>query len=131
MYIQKAKNMFYNKKFIMFIIIGCINSLSGIGFSWIYSNTLDKVTAFVAGYATGIIISYLLNSYFTFKEKLNVNKFVKFIISCMPNFAIQLIIVLIGVNFFHLNKLLVYAAAAIIGVPITFIILNIFVFIKK
>lgn len=129
--IIKLKKIFLSKQFICFLIIGCINSLSGIVFSWVYSALMGPVVAFIPGYISGIIISYILNSIFTFKESLSIEKFFKFGLSTMPNFIIQLITVFIMVNVLGFHKLFGYALAAIIGVPVTFIILKLFVFIKK
>lgn len=129
--VEQLKQMFFNRQFICFLIIGCINSLSGIVFSWIYSAIVGPIMAFIPGYISGIIISYILNSVFTFKERLDITKFLKFGISTIPNFLIQFITVLIIVNGLGLHRLVAYVLAAIIGVPVTFIILKLFVFIRK
>lgn len=129
--INKFKNIFFSKEFIIFVIIGVINTFNGVIFSYIYSNFFNENIAFVCGYISGLIISYILNSYVTFKEKLDFNKFVKFTISYIPNFIIQNIIVLIVFNIMGIYKLIAYGLAAIIGVPITFIFMKFFAFNKK
>lgn len=129
--VEKLKQMFFNRQFMCFLIIGCINSLSGIVFSWIYSAIMGPIIAFIPGYISGIIVSYILNSIVTFKEKLSIEKLLKFAISTIPNFLIQFITVLIIVNGLGFHKLAAYAIAAIIGVPVTFVILKLFVFIKR
>ena len=129
--IGKAKHIFFSKQFMQFILIGCINSANGIVFSYIYSILLSKVTAFILGYLTSLILGYILNSYFTFKERLDMYKFIKFCLSYVPNFLIQFITVVVGVHILHLNQLLAYSIAAAIGVPVTFFMLKIFVFIKR
>ena len=129
--ITKVKQIFFNKQFIYFLISGCINSLSGIFFSWFYSEIMGPIIAFIPGYISGIVVSYVLNSVFTFKEGFSLEKFIKFALSTIPNFLIQFIAVLIIVNLLGLHKLIAYALAAIVGVPVTFIILKLFVFIKR
>lgn len=129
--VQKLKNTFYTKEFVTFLIIGVINTFNGTVFSYIYSSFLNENIAFIVGYISGLIISYLLNSLITFKEKLQLNKFVKFAISYIPNFIIQNIVVIIVFNLMGLNKLIAYLLAAIIGVPITFILMKFFAFRKK
>ncbi|NRT87621.1 GtrA family protein [Clostridium beijerinckii] len=129
--VQKFKNTFYTKEFVTFLIIGLINTFNGTVFSYIYSSFLNENIAFIVGYISGLIISYLLNSLITFKEKLQLNKFIKFAISYIPNFIIQNIVVVIVFNFMGLNKLITYLLAAIIGVPITFILMKFFAFSKK
>ncbi len=129
--IKKLKDMFFSRQFILFVIIGCINTLSSSIFSALYAMIFGEVAAFVPGYITGILVAYTLNSIFNFKEKLEWIKLIKYAISTIPNFLIQFIVVYIGVSLLGINHLICYLAAAIIGVPVTFIILKLFVFIKK
>lgn len=129
--LEKLEQIFINKDFIVFLIIGVINTLNGVILAYIYSYKFDANIAFVLGYGTSLIISYLLNSRFTFKAKLGFLKFIKFSISYIPNFIIQFIIVLVVFNLLHLPKLLAYALAAIIGVPVTFLVLKVFAFAQK
>ncbi|EOR28013.1 hypothetical protein A500_01400 [Clostridium sartagoforme AAU1] len=126
--INKIKNIFINKEFILFIIIGVINTFNGIMFSFIYSSLLNENLAFVLGYISGLIVSYILNSYITFKEKLSITKFLKFGISYIPNFIIQNIVVIITFNILELHKLVAYCLAAVIGIPVTFVLLKFFAF---
>ena len=127
---DKIKKIFLNKEFIFFIIIGLINTFNGVIFSFIYSSLFNENLAFVLGYISGLAISYILNSYITFKEKLSFTKFIKFGISYIPNFIIQNIVVIITFNILGLHKLIAYCLAAIIGIPVTFILLKIFAFRK-
>lgn len=129
--LNQVKNILFTKQFILFIVIGCINTLSSSVFSAFYSMILGDVSAFIPGYITGILVAYTLNSVFNFKEKLEWNKLIKYGLSTIPNFIIQLIVVYIGVSILGINNYICYGVAAIIGVPVTFIILKIFVFIQK
>lgn len=126
--INKIKSIFINKEFILFIIIGVINTFNGVMFSFIYSSILNENLAFILGYISGLVVSYILNSYITFKEKLSFTKFIKFGISYIPNFIIQNIVVIITFNILGLHKLIAYCLAAIIGIPVTFILLKFFCF---
>lgn len=131
--LKKLKRMFFAPKFVMFVLVGCLNTLNGIVFSYLYSLIFTNGTiAFIAGYLTSLIFAYLLNSYITFKDyHLSFGKFIKLCISYIPNFVIQLICVSIFLNILAWPKLLTYAIAAIIGLPITFIALSLFTFGKK
>lgn len=126
--INKIKSIFINKEFILFIIIGVINTFNGVVFSFIYSSLLNENLAFILGYISGLIVSYILNSYITFKEKLSFTKFIKFGISYIPNFIIQNIVVIITFNILGLHKLIAYCLAAVIGIPVTFLLLKFFAF---
>ncbi|MBS5939330.1 GtrA family protein [Clostridium sp.] len=129
-FMHKIKRLFLNKEFILFIIIGGINTINGVIFSYIYSSLLNENLAFIMGYISGLIISYLLNSCITFKEKLSFTKFIKFGVSYIPNFIIQNVVVVVAFNILHLHKLIAYSLAAIIGIPVTFILLKFFAFKK-
>ena len=118
--INKIKEVFFSKQFIMFVFIGVINTFNGVIFSYIYSSFLNENVAFIFGYISGLVISYILNSYVTFKEKLEFNKFIKFAVSYIPKF-----------NMMGLHKLIAYGLAAVIGVPITFVFMKFFAFKKN
>ncbi|MFR1831302.1 HAD-IB family phosphatase [Clostridium butyricum] len=129
--VKKLKNIFFTKEFFTFLIVGGINTINGIVFSYVYSLFLGVNVSFVLGYVTAMTISYLLNSTLVFKEDMGIIKYIKFCISYIPNFIIQNIFVLIFYNMLHWNKLIVFALAAIVGVPVTFIIMKFFAFNKK
>ncbi|PKM93302.1 MAG: GtrA family protein [Firmicutes bacterium HGW-Firmicutes-1] len=131
MNIKKIINIFFNKEFMVFLIIGVINTFNGVGLALLYSYFADANLAFALGYGTSLLISYLLNSYFTFKESLGFVKLIKFCISYLPNFIIQFVTVLLFYNLLNFPKIYAYAVAAVIGVPITFLVLKFYAFAKK
>lgn len=128
---MKILNVFCNKEFILFLLIGGFNTLSGVVFSLIYSYMFNANVSFVLGYITGLFISYVLNSCITFKERLHFIKFLKFTISYIPNFIIQNIVVFLTYNVLEINKVIAYCVAACIGIPVTFIFMKYFTFQKE
>lgn len=131
-YKPSKMSMFKSREFLSFIAIGVINTLSNVIFSTIYSLFIQSTTlAFLPGYISANIVSYLLNSYVTFKEKLGVVKFIKFFISYIPNFIIQTVIVGLYERFVNGPDIIAYIIAAVIGVPVTFVFMKIFAFAKK
>jgi putative flippase GtrA len=128
----KIKQMFFSGEFIMFIIVGVVNTFNGVLFAWLYSLFIKNANlAFIVGYITSTVISYILNSVFTFKERFSVIKYIKFFISYIPNFIIQNIAVIIFYNILSWPKIPVYALAAVIGVPVTFLFMKIYAFKNK
>ncbi len=128
---KKGKlDAFFSREFILFLIVGGINTLNGVLFSWFYSLFLNPNVAFVAGYITSLGIAFLLNSFFIFKEKLKFVRFFKFCISYIPNFIIQNVIVILVYNIMEIEKLIAYVLAAIIGIPVTFLAVKLFAFKK-
>ncbi len=124
--------IFFSREFLAFLIVGVINTLSNVVFSTIYSLFIpDTTLAFFPGYITSNVVSYILNSYITFKEKLSFTRFIKFFISYIPNFIIQTVIVWLFDRFIHGPSVAAYAIAAVIGVPVTFVFMKIFAFRRK
>ena len=128
---KKIKNTFLDRKFVLFVLIGIINTFNGVIFSFVYSSFLNENLSFVLGYISGLIIAYILNSFITFTERLSFKKFSKFAVSYIPNFIIQNVVVILIFNVLGLHKLLAYTLAAVIGIPITFILLKFFAFNRK
>ena len=116
------------KQFAVFTAVGIVNTFNGVMFSYLFSKILSNKIAFIFGYCSSLIISYLLNSLITFREKLNFIKFVKFCLSYIPNFLIQLLLVSVLFDYAGMNKIVVYSIAALIGLPVTFVVLKIFTF---
>ena len=116
----------------MFIIVGGVNTLNGILISWLCSGFIkNSVLAYIVGYMISNVIAYLLNSFFTFKEKLSPLKYVKFFVSYIPNFIIQVFVVYVFSRLLDFPSIASYAIAALIGVPVTFLFMKIFAFAGK
>lgn len=130
---EKLKGLLFSPEFLMFVIIGFICTIFNVGFSAIYNLFItDTTLAFFPGYLSANIASYILNSTLTFKERLNFLKYVKYFISYIPNFIIQSLVVFAYSSLFpNAPGVLAYAVAAVIGLPVTFIIMKIFTFVKK
>ena len=125
--------MFLSREFLTFVIIGVINTFAGSLFALFYRSFIPHDTiAFVPGYVTGNVLSYFLNSICTFRDmKFGFVKYLKFLLSSLPNLIIQTAMVQIFSGIFHLPSILVYGMAAIIGVPVTFVFVKLFAFAKK
>lgn len=130
--IKQLINIFFSRQFLLFLFVGCINTFNGILFSMLFNAIFDPNTSFVCGYLLSLSINYILNSHITFKDKnLSFIKFIKFAIAYIPNFLIQNLCVIIIYNIMHWDKLIAYTLAAIIGIPITFLLTKFFVFIRR
>lgn len=128
---EKIKSLFFTKQFLTFLIIGCINTLNGIIFPYLFSLFLHPNIAYIVSYVPSLTISYFLNAHFTFKEAPTFIKYWKFIVSYIPNFILQNICFLIFFNLLHCPKILAIIVASILGVPLTFLILKFYAFRKK
>lgn len=143
--IMRFVRKFLSVEFFTFAIIGIVNtfttSIVATALDFVYRGMLAEGTTafqfieryrvtFIAGYIASLVLSFFLNTYFTFREKPTLMKFIKFPISYIPNFLIQYLCVWIFTAM-HLPSTLAYVAAALLGVPITFLTMRIFVYKKK
>jgi len=118
------------KAFILFIVIGLINTFNGTALAYSYSFIFQVNLAFALGFITANIISYFLNAFIVFHGKPGLVGYMKFAVANLPNFVIQNILVLILYTFFHWHIALVYALAIVIGVPVTFLFVKLYAFKK-
>ena len=129
---EKTVKMFFSRDFITFVAIGIINAFNGIWIAYVYSLVIkNAILAYILGFFTSLIISYVLNTKLNFKEELNFVKFVKFVVNNIPNFIIQVLCVTILLNWLELPKIISYAVSAVIAVPITFVLIKLNVYNKK
>ncbi len=119
---------FLTPSFAKFLVVGVVNAFNGVLFAYLFSLIWNANVAFVAGYAVALTISYLLNSRFVFPTRLSPSRYWRFVVSYVPNFLIQNLCVLVFYNWLGWHKLVAFTLAAIIGVPVTFLLLKFFAF---
>lgn len=130
--LDQIKHHFFTREFLLFLVIGCINTFNCTLIAALLAVWIDNANlAFNSGYLLSLFIAYYLNSTIVFKEPLNYQRYLKFALSYVPNFLIQNFIVFIFYNQLHLLPLFSYLLAAVLGVPVTFLIVKIFAFSKN
>ncbi|MBR5239216.1 MAG: GtrA family protein [Clostridia bacterium] len=127
---DKIKKLFLKKDFIIFVAIGVVNTVTTTVTSYFVSQYMNPSISFVPGYVVGILVAYLLNSLFTFHEKLSFVKLGKYALATVPNFLIQLVMVFLFCEVLKWHSLIAYGSAAVIGVPVTFVLQKFFTFKK-
>lgn len=126
--IKKLKSIFLSPMFGRFLGIGLINGFDGVFFSFVFSIFLPVNVAFAMGYFISVCISYFLNSFFVFRRKFTVERYLKFCLSYVPNFLIQNICVFIMFNCLGWHEIIAFILAAVCAVPVTYVILNLLTF---
>ena len=117
-------------EFLRFLAIGGINAFNGILFASIFSLFWQENVAFICGYMMSLLISYVLNSFITFQQRLSIVRYFKFCVSYIPNFTLQNLIVILFLNILHWPPILVYTLAVGISVPVTYLLIKYFAFKK-
>jgi putative flippase GtrA len=129
--IEKARRTYFSKGFILFVFCGGLGTLTNFVFSLIISTALNPSVSYVLGYAISLFVAYSLNAKLIFHHKISHIGFIKFIVSYIPNFLILFTFVLVFLNLLGWNKVIVYALAGLLGLPITFLLVKIMVFNKE
>ncbi len=126
---DKFKLLFFSRDFILFFLIGVVNTLNSVVFSLFFRLIrLDSLTAFYLGFVFSNFVAYLLNTNIIFKQKFSFARYLKFFISYIPSFLIQFMIVFVMCNILKIYDLIAYLTSAIIGVPVSFLFVRFFAF---
>ena len=113
-------------------MLGVINTFNDSLFAWLFSLAIGKGNiAAVLGYAIALSIAYILNCYFVFRKKPSFKRYLRFIVSYIPNFIIYFLVNTITVKMWGLPQFLGTAIAAAVGGPVTYVIIKIYAFGKK
>ena len=103
--------------FIRFLLVGIINTCVGLGviYALKYFFGVNDVAANAGGYAVGLIVSFILNSKWTFNYQGDVAPaVVRFVLVFIVAYSANLAVVLAAINIFGVNS---YFAQAV-GIPI-------------
>jgi len=134
-----------------FLIIGVINTFSTTVFASLFDKRINDKLAFVLGYVLGMVISFFLNTYFTFREKPTWDKAIKFPLTVLPNFLFQFLFVWLFLDVVKIestglikylsaaisrepldfSRTFAYLCAAVIALPLTFLFMRVFIYKKK
>lgn len=113
-----------SQEFIRFAIIGGINTFNYYAVylllhllaGWLY------MPAHVIAFSVSLIASFFLNSYFTFRVKPTLGKFLKFPLSQAVNFTVSSLFMYILIEYFQMNSMITPILAVFIALPATFIV---------
>lgn len=128
---SRLKRLLFSPTFLRFLVVGAFNTGITTLLSVLYHRLIPAaVPAFALGYITTNVLAFLMNCFFTFKKKPTLRRFAKFFISYIPNFLIQCASVWCLCDLCSLPQWLSFVVAAIIGVPVTFLLMKVFAFKK-
>ena len=119
--INKIIKKFLTKEFLRFGIVGLINTFNGILFAVIFESFLNELPAFILGYIFAMTISFFLNTIYTYKVKPTLIRFVKFPISYIPNFIIQVTVYAYLIENVDIHTLISKFIAVALGIPATYL----------
>ena len=107
--------MIKDSTFIKYLIIGVFNTIIGYGIIFILmAFGIIPEIANIIGYIIGILVSYALNKFYTFKTKSKSKKeFFRFIVSMICAYLINLFVLIVLYRYFHIDKYIATIIASI------------------
>ena len=131
-WLHNAANEFFTVAFLKFLIVGVINTFDCSLFSILLMQLyIDGNLAFNIGYLLSNMLAYALNSWWIFPEPLSWQRYIKFFLSYIPNAVIENVIVVIFYNWLGAPPLVSFLMAAILGMPVTYILVKWFAFERR
>ncbi|MFU2030333.1 GtrA family protein [Bacillus wiedmannii] len=114
----------FNKQVIRFIIVGCTNTLNYYIFYLLLSRLieLNYLSAHIIATVIGIIGSFFLNTYFTYKTKPTLKKCLQFPLTYAVNIAVTTIGIYILVDLVGLNEIISPFLASLTAIPFTYLL---------
>lgn len=115
---------YINREFMRFIIVGGINTVTyySIYLSCLHIFQFHYFLSHAIGFTISLIGSFFLNSYFTYKIKPTLVKFIKFPLTQVVNTLASTTILFILIEWLGINSSFAPLIAVIFTIPITFII---------
>jgi len=131
-WLQNITREFFTVAFMKFLIVGVINTFDCSLFAMLLMMLhLDGNLAFNIGYLLSNMLAYALNSWWIFPEPLSWRRYVKFMLSYIPNAVIENIIVVVFYNWLEAPPLVSFLLAAVLGMPVTYILVKWFAFDRR
>lgn len=119
---QKIKSL--NNELTRFILVGGINTLNYYIVFLFFHNLLDfhYMGAHVIGFVVSLVISFFLNTAFTYRVKPTLKKFLQFPLTQLVNVSTSSVLVFLFVEGLKLNSNIAPIIAVFFTVPITFLV---------
>ena len=131
-WLHNMASEFFTVAFFKFLVVGVINTFDCSLFAMLLMMlSIDGNLAFNLGYLLSNMLAYALNSWWTFPEPLSWRRYVKFMISYIPNAVIENVIVVVFYNWLGAPPLVSFLLAAVLGMPVTYILVKWFAFDRR
>jgi putative flippase GtrA len=104
---QEQKQKLFDWSIIKFLIVGVLNTLSGLSVIYFLKFFLNcnDITANALGYSCGLILGFYLNSQWSFSFKGNFkHAALRFIFVVAVAYTANIVIVLFGISLFEINS---------------------------
>ncbi|AQQ54054.1 GtrA family protein [Planococcus lenghuensis] len=115
---------FLNSEVFRFLVVGVANTLNYyvlyLLFNYVFH--INYLTAHITAFIISMIGSFYLNSYYTYRSRPSLSKFLKFPLTYVVNIAISTVSIYILVDLLEINETVSPLIATLIAIPFTFVI---------
>jgi putative flippase GtrA len=113
-----------SEQFIRFVIVGVINTFNYYVLYLLFYHLLDLnyMPAHIIAFLTSMIGSFYLNSYFTYKVKPTLKKFLQFPLTYVVNITVTTLAIWFFVDVLGWSETLSPLLATILAIPFTFVV---------
>lgn len=110
------------REFAIFIIFGLVNLVLTYAIYLFLRVFLTYPVAYSGSYACGIVISYVLNARYVFKERLQLTKALQYPLVYLAQYLLGLMVLYVLVELAHLSSSVAPLAVPVVTVPATFLL---------
>lgn len=113
---------FLTRQFWRFVIVGLINTFNYYVLYLLFFNLLSfyYMAAHIISFLISMVGSFYLNSYFTYKTRPTLKKFLQFPLTYVVNIGISTVALWVFVNLLSLDKNLSPLLSTVLAIPFTF-----------
>lgn len=105
-----------------FCLVGLVNTLVSYLVYLAGRLVLPYMVAFVLGWVVGVVVSFLLNCWFTYRVKPTLRGFVLFPLSSLPNIVLSSAGVLLMVEVLGWDQRIAPLVATVLAIPVSYLI---------
>jgi putative flippase GtrA len=113
---------FLRAQFWRFVIVGFLNTLNYYILYLLFFNLLGMhyMAAHIISFLLSMIGSFYMNSYFTYKTKPTIKKFLQFPLTYVVNIGVSSLAIWVFVDLLSLNENIAPLLATILAIPFTY-----------
>lgn len=105
-----------------FALVGVVNTVVYWGGYLVLLHVLPYFAAHLTAFAVALVASFFMNSYWTFRVRPTLRKFLYFPLTNIPNFLATSFGVVLLIEWLKVSERIAPLVAAVIAVPFTFIL---------
>ncbi len=127
-FLVKVKNLFLNKKFMLFCLFGIINTVNTALFAFLAGLVIQENISAILGYVLSLQGAFLLTCKFIFRSSPTWVKYKRFLLSYIPSFILYILIHAGALSALKLPQFWASFIAVTFSGPLTYFIVKIYAF---